>query len=79
VTATVLPSLRVRGGSGRMGDDNRRSEHPICNNANEQKDGDHDRRNEVFHDPSLCRRAGSEASINITSPLLAPMCHQPSP
>jgi hypothetical protein len=27
-----------------MGDDNRRPEHPICNNSNEQEDGDHDRR-----------------------------------
>jgi hypothetical protein len=49
----VLPSLRVCGGSGRMVDDNRRPEHPICNNTNEQKNGDDDRRNEVFHGLSL--------------------------
>jgi hypothetical protein len=37
-----------------MVDDNRRSEYPIYNNTNEQEDGDHDRRNEVFHILSLC-------------------------
>jgi len=31
------------------GGDNRRAEQPICCNANEQEDRDHDRRNEVFH------------------------------
>jgi hypothetical protein len=49
----VLPSLRVHRGSGRMADDNRRPEHPKCNNTNEQKNGDDDRRNEVFHGLSL--------------------------
>ena len=55
MAAAVLPSLRVRGGSGRMAGDNRRPEHPICNNTNEQKNGDDDRRNEVFHGLSLIR------------------------
>jgi hypothetical protein len=36
-----------------MADDNRRPEHPICNNTNEQKNRDDDRRNEVFHGLSL--------------------------
>jgi hypothetical protein len=49
----VLPSLRVCGGSWRMADDNRRPEHPIRDNTNEQKNGDDDRRNEVFHGLSL--------------------------
>jgi hypothetical protein len=31
------------------GGDNRRAEQPICRNANEQEDRDHDRWNEVFH------------------------------
>ena len=42
-----------------MGDDNRRPEHPICNNSNEQEDGDHDRRNEVFHNLSFCLESRS--------------------
>jgi hypothetical protein len=57
----VLPSLRVRGGSGEA-DDNRRSEYPMCSNTNEQEDGDHDRGNEVFHVLSLVRRTGAAAS-----------------
>ena len=36
-----------------MTDDNRRPEHPICNNTNGQKYGDDDWRNEVFHGLSL--------------------------
>jgi hypothetical protein len=56
VAAAVLPSLRVRGGSGRMGVSNRRPKHRICNNTNEQEDGDHDRRNDVFHDGRSDRR-----------------------
>ena len=36
-----------------MADDNRRPEHPICNNTNEQKNGDDDWRSEVFHGLSL--------------------------
>jgi hypothetical protein len=36
-----------------MGVSNRRPKHRICNNTNEQKNGDDDRRNEVFHGLSL--------------------------
>jgi len=36
-----------------MADDERRPEHSVANNANKQQYRDHDRRNEVFHGPSL--------------------------
>ena len=63
----VLPSLRVRGGSGGMADDNRRPEHRICNNTDEQENRNHDRRNEVFHGVSLFRRSGSAVLVGAIS------------
>ncbi len=47
--SVALPKLRVCHGRGRMVDDDRRPQHPIGDDTNEQEDRDHDRRNEVFH------------------------------
>jgi hypothetical protein len=67
VAAAVLPRLRIRGGSGRMGVSNRRPEHRICNNTDEQEDRNHDRRNKVFHGLSFVRRTGSVVPVGVIS------------
>jgi hypothetical protein len=55
---SALSRLRARCWSGGMADNNRRSEHPICGDANKQEDRDHDRRNEVFHACFLLKTSG---------------------
>jgi hypothetical protein len=50
-----------------MAGDNRRPEHPICNNTDEQEDRNHDRRNEVFHGLSFVRRTGSVVPVGVIS------------
>ena len=52
----ALPGLRAHG-HGRMATDNRRPEHPICDNTNEQQGRNHDGRNQVFHGLFLIREA----------------------
>jgi hypothetical protein len=48
-SGAALTRLRGQCGSGGMaGADNRRPEQPICRDANQQEDRDHDRWNEVF-------------------------------
>ena len=55
---TALSRLRARRWSGSMADNNRRPEHPICDDANKQENRDHDRRNEVFHGSFLLKTGG---------------------
>ena len=67
MVAAVLPILRVRGGSGEMAGDNRRPEHRICNNTDEQEDRNHDRRSKLFHGLSFVRRTGSVVPVGVIS------------
>ena len=55
---SALSRLRARCWSGGMAVNNRRSEHPICHDANKQENRDHDRRNEVFHGSFFLKTGG---------------------
>jgi hypothetical protein len=65
--AFSLPRLRVHGRSRGMARDNRRPEHPICNNTNEQEDRNHDRWNEVSHNLSFIRRNRTGGTVGVIS------------